>query len=51
VPQDKTKPGDFSKADNLTIIPSEAEISDMPLAKLQRFFSPENFSKMVGGSS
>jgi hypothetical protein len=49
--QDKTRPGDFGKAENLTMIPPEAEILDQPLNKFQRFFSPESLGTLFGGAS
>jgi hypothetical protein len=49
--QDKTRAGDFAKAEGLTIIPSEAEISSNPLTQFQKFFSPDSLGSMLGGSS
>lgn len=49
--QDKTRAGDFAKAEGLTIIPSEAEISNNPLTQFQKFFSPDSLGSMFGGSS
>eukprot|EP00879_Flechtneria_rotunda_P020886 GHRR01021991.1.p2 GENE.GHRR01021991.1~~GHRR01021991.1.p2 ORF type:complete len:122 (+),score=34.94 GHRR01021991.1:742-1107(+) len=49
--RDKSKPGEFQKAEGLTIIPREAETAQMPLDRLKQFFSPANLSSMFGGSS
>jgi hypothetical protein len=50
-PQDKRRPGDFAKAEGLTIIPPEAEVANNPLTAFQKFFSPESLGSMFGGSS
>jgi len=49
--RDKSKPGEFQKAEGLTIIPPEAEVNEQPLQKFQKFFSPESLGSMFGGSS
>jgi hypothetical protein len=49
--QDKTRPGDYAKAEGLTIIPPEAEINDQPLNKFQKFFSSESLGTLFGGAS
>lgn len=48
--QDKSRPGEFQKAENLTIIPKESEVVQLPLDKFKQFFSPENLATIFGGS-
>lgn len=49
--QDKSKPGEFQKAEGLTIVPSEAEVMENPITAFQKFFSPESLGSMFGGAS
>ncbi|KAF8072816.1 HHL1 [Scenedesmus sp. PABB004] len=49
--RDKTRPGEFQKAEGLTIIPKESEIVALPLDKLRAFFSPDSLGTLLGGSS
>jgi hypothetical protein len=49
--QDRTKPGDFQKAEGLTILPSEAQLSQLPIQQLQKFFSPDTITSLFQGSS
>lgn len=49
--QDRTKPGDYQKAENLTILPSEAELAVSPIQELQNFLSPDSLANMFKGSS
>eukprot|EP00878_Enallax_costatus_P001817 GHUV01001975.1.p1 GENE.GHUV01001975.1~~GHUV01001975.1.p1 ORF type:complete len:229 (+),score=77.60 GHUV01001975.1:95-781(+) len=49
--RDKSKPGEYQKADGLTLVPKESELVQMPLDKFKAFFSPENLGSLFSGSS
>lgn len=49
--RDKSKPNEYIKAEGLTIIPKESELTEMPLDRLKRFLSPDSLGKLFDGSS
>lgn len=42
--RDKSNPKDWSKAENLTLLPSEAEANVQPLDRFKAFFSPDSIA-------
>ncbi|KIZ07565.1 hypothetical protein MNEG_0380 [Monoraphidium neglectum] len=44
--RDKANPKDWSKPDNLTILPPESEITAQPLDRFKAFFSADNISSL-----
>jgi hypothetical protein len=49
--QDRSRPGDYQKAEGLTILPPEATLQVSPISELQSFLSPDNLAAMFKGSS
>lgn len=44
--RDKSRPADWAKPENLTILPPEVEATPQPLDKFKAFFSPDNIATM-----